>query len=123
MKMNLETRPGVNAVTAYGAGYVEINHERFDTAVVFAPTGPVQRADIANFDALEAAHFEALLAAEPEVVLLGTGERHRFVHPRMLASLSARRIGVETMNTAAACRTYNLLMVEDRRVVALLLHD
>lgn len=123
MKMNLETRPGVNAVTSYGVGYVEINHERYDTAIVVSPTGPVERVEIANFDALAAAHFEALLAAEPEVVLLGTGERHRFVHPRLLASLAARRIGVETMSTGAACRTYNLLMIEDRRVVALLLHD
>ncbi len=123
MKMNLETRPGVNAVTSYGTGYVEINYERYDTAVVLSPTGPVERVDIANFDALDAAHFEALLAADPEVVLLGTGERHRFVHPRLLASLAARRIGVETMSTAAACRTYNFLMVEERRVVALLLRD
>ena len=122
MKMNLETRPGVNAVTAYGAGYVEVNHERFTTAVIISPSGPVEAAAIASFEELEAAHLEALLAGDPEVVLLGTGERHRFVHPRLLAGLAARRIGVETMTTAAACRTYNLLMVEDRRVVALLLH-
>lgn len=55
---------------------------------------------------------------EPEIVLLGTGEQQRFPHPRLTRELLTRGIGVEIMNTAAACRTYNILMLEGRRVVA-----
>jgi uncharacterized protein len=68
-----------------------------------------------------ASHFDAVLAAEPEVVLLGTGARQRFAHPRLTAALIARRIGVESMDTGAACRTYNILMTEGRKVLAALL--
>ena len=67
------------------------------------------------------ADFEAMLALTPEVVLLGTGSRQRFAHPRLHACLSAARIGLECMDTGAACRTYNILMAEGRRVLAALI--
>ena len=121
--MHLEARSGLNTVTSYGPGFVEINHERYEGTVLVVPTGPIGRPDIAGFDALAPEHFEALLATDPEVVLLGTGEQHRFAHPRLLASLASRRIGIESMSTGAACRTYNILMAEGRRVVALLLRE
>ncbi len=123
MKMHLEALDGLNTVNSYGPGYVEVNHERHEGTVLVVPTGPVGHPEIAGFDALEAAHLDALIASEPEVVLLGTGARHRFVHPRLLAGLAARQIGVEAMTTAAACRTFNILVAEGRRVVALLLRD
>lgn len=123
MKITLEVPEGVNTVTAYGTGYVEINHERHEGTVLLLASGPVGHPDIAGFDALEAAHLDALLASDPEVVLLGTGERHRFPHPRLLAGLAERRLGLEAMNTGAACRTFNILVAEGRRVVALLLSD
>ena len=68
-----------------------------------------------------AADFEQILALRPEVVLLGTGARQRFAHPRLYASLSAARIGLEMMDTGAACRTYNILMAEGRKVLAALI--
>jgi uncharacterized protein len=67
------------------------------------------------------AHFEAITDLEPEIVLLGTGSRQRFPRPSLLRSLLARGVGVEIMNTAAACRTYNIIMLEGRRVAAALL--
>jgi uncharacterized protein len=79
--------------------------------------------DAANFDALTAAHFERLVALEPEVVIFGSGARLRFAPPALLRALIERRIGVETMDTAAACRTYNVLANEGRTVVAALLLD
>ena len=75
----------------------------------------------ASFDALAAADFESLLEQRPELVVLGTGDRQRFPHPRLTAALTAVRIGVEAMDTRAACRTYNILMSEGRKVVAALL--
>ena len=66
-------------------------------------------------------NFESLLAMQPELVIFGSGERLRFAAPALMASLFERRIGVETMDTAAACRTFNVLAGERRRVVAALL--
>ena len=75
----------------------------------------------AGYEALVDGDFAALLVHEPELVLFGSGERQRFPHPRLLRSLIDARIGVETMATRAACRTFNILSGEGRRVVAALI--
>lgn len=120
MKLHEANTAGNNLFTGYGAGYVEINKTRFDGAQLVSPS---ERHDwqLAEFGQLEAAHFERILALQPEVVLLGTGDKLRFPHPRLYASLTNAGIGVEIMDTAAACRTYNILMQEGRAVVAALL--
>ena len=69
------------------------------------------------FEALRPEDFEAVLALRPEIVLLGTGRRQRFPRPHLTAALARGGIGVEVMDTAAACRTYNILMSEGRRVL------
>lgn len=74
-----------------------------------------------TMDQVQAEHLDALLAMEPEVVILGTGARHVHPDPRLFVTLQQRGIGVEVMNTAAACRTYNVLLADGRRVVACLL--
>ena len=74
-----------------------------------------------GFEALNEAHFDYFLALNPEVVLLGTGARQRFPNPQLIRALTAKGIGVECMDTPAACRTYNILMAEDRKVVAAIL--
>ena len=71
--------------------------------------------------ALKAGDFAGLLQHRPELVLLGTGATQRFPHPRLLSALSDARVGVEMMDTRAACRTFNILIAEDRRVVAALI--
>jgi uncharacterized protein len=75
----------------------------------------------AGFDALAEAHFAALLELAPDVVLLGTGASIRFPHPRLVRALTEAGIGVEVMDTPAACRTFNILVAEGRRVAAALL--
>jgi uncharacterized protein len=115
-------RPSVlNTITAYGPGFIEVNAQRIEHALLLMPEQPIAAWAPASFEDLVAAHFDAVLAAEPEVVLLGTGARQRFAHPRLTAALIARRIGVESMDTGAACRTYNILMTEGRKVMAALL--
>ena len=115
-------RPSVlNTITAYGPGFIEVNAQRIEHALLLMPEQPIAAWAPASFEDLVAAHFDAVLAAEPEVVLLGTGARQRFAHPRLTAALIARRIGVESMDTGAACRTYNILMTEGRKVLAALL--
>jgi len=74
-----------------------------------------------GFAALTESDFAGLLAHRPELVLLGTGATQRFPHPRLLRALSEARVGVEVMDTRAACRTFNILIAEDRRAVAALI--
>lgn len=121
MKLHVDARPSLNTVTGYGPGFVEINRRRYEHALLLAPEGEVVAWDVEGFESLTAAHFERLLALAPDVVLLGTGERQRFPHPRLTSALMQARIGVDVMDTHAACRTYNILMVEGRKVLAALL--
>ena len=77
--------------------------------------------NVASFDELSEAHFAYFLDLKPDVLLLGTGARQRFPHPRLYRALTNAGIGLECMNTPAACRTYNILVAEDRKVVAAIL--
>ena len=76
---------------------------------------------VEDFDALGAEHFDYFLLLKPDVLLLGTGTKQRFPSPHLYRSLTEAGVGVECMDTAAACRTYNILVVEDRKVVAAIL--
>lgn len=120
MKMHQALGLGKNLFTGYGTGHVLINGEQHDGHLLVAPDS-VTAWDADGFDALEERHFSAILALQPEVVLFGSGASLRFVHPRLFAALTNAGIGVDVMDTQAACRTFNILMAEDRRVVAALL--
>jgi uncharacterized protein len=84
-------------------------------------SGPVQAWSVTRFERLEAAHFEQMLALKPELVIFGSGARLRFAPSALMRALIERRIGVETMDLPAACRTYNVLATEGRSVLAALL--
>ena len=122
MKFHLQA-PTVNVVTATGPGWVRVGQAEHRANVVLLPDAVIEGWAPNGFDALGEADFAALLAHEPEMVLLGTGDRQRFPHPRLLQSLSAAHVGVEVMDTRAACRTFNILVAEDRRVAAALVVD
>jgi uncharacterized protein len=121
LKLHADLNPSLNTVTAYGEGWVEINRQRHEGPLLVRPEGEVLAWAVAGFEALAAEHFEALLEHAPEVVILGTGPHQRFPHPRLTASLARARVGIEVMATGPACRTYNILMGEGRRVVAVIL--
>jgi uncharacterized protein len=121
MKLHANRSLALNTVTAYGPGWIEINAQRYAHAILVQPQGEVLPWVRVGIEALEADHFDALAAAQPEVVLLGTGALQRFPSPRITAGLLRQRIGVEAMDTGAACRTYNILMTEGRKVLAALL--
>jgi uncharacterized protein len=108
-------------ITGHGRGWVAVNGERIERSVVIASDGRRMDWPAATYEGLEAAHFALLAGLEVEVVIFGSGDRIRFPHPAWIAPLMARRIGVETMDTAAACRTYNILAQEGRTVAAALL--
>ena len=117
-------KPDSLSITAIGEGWVAINGERQESSVVLTSVGHIQPWPCERFEQLTAAHFEALLGAMPELpelVIFGSGRRLRFAPPALLRSIIERRIGVETMDTAAACRTFNILAAEGRRVVVALI--
>ena len=120
MKIALEATAGRNLFTAYGDGYVDVNGKRHDANVVVAEDAVTPGWFPGPLEALAAVHLEAIAAARPEIVLLGSGAKFRFPSPAVLAPLYNAGIGVEVMDTKAACRTYNILLAEGRRVVAAL---
>ena len=121
MKLHSSSTQQYQTVTGYFEGGVEINAAPFAYSLTVMPEVPPHPWPVGAFEDLTEAHFAALGAESPDVVILGTGARQRFVHPRLVASLSARRIGVECMDNQAACRTYNILMGEGRKVILALI--
>ena len=121
MKFQPDQITGANVISGYTPDSVTINQQRWQRSLVLPSQGEVLEWPVERFEDLAPAHFEALAIGQPEVVIFGSGARLRFVRPECLRPLLDRRIGVETMDTAAACRTYNILVAEGRRVVAGLL--
>ncbi|MEO6748840.1 MAG: MTH938/NDUFAF3 family protein [Casimicrobiaceae bacterium] len=120
MKLHLQSGV-VLLVTGTGEGWVRVNADEYRESLVLTPDAVFPGAAPGGFTALAAADFAALLAHRPEIVLLGTGVTQQFAHPQLYQALTDARIGVEVMDTRAACRTFNILAGEGRRVVALLL--
>lgn len=112
---------GQNFIHGYAAGQVSINQQVYRRSLLVAPNRPVADWPPQTFSDLAAEHFERIRQLAPEVVVLGTGSRLQF--PRLVdtRALIQANIGLEVMDTGAACRTYNLLMQDGRRVVAALL--
>jgi uncharacterized protein len=121
LKLHLSAPDGQNAFTAYGPGYVSVNGRRFERSVIVLPDRIEADWAPESFDALAPEHLAMLVEFAPEIVLLGTGAQLRFPRPELLRALVAARIGIEVMDVQAACRTYNILAAESRRVAAALL--
>ena len=111
----------VQSISGYGPGWVGVDGEKITSSVILSSRGeridwPSQR-----FEDLDARHFDRLAQVDAEIVIFGSGSRIRFPQAAWLRPLIARRIGIETMDTAAACRTYNILAHEGRNVAVALL--
>jgi len=123
LKLHADSTSTFNTITAYGPGYIDINQIRHTESLFISPNADITPWSVTHFDALKTSDFDAVLALTPEVVLLGTGTRQRIPHPQLIEAFFQAHIGVEAMDTAAACRTYNILMAEGRRVVAALIQE
>ena len=121
MKIARDSTEGRNAFTGYGEGYVEVNRARYTASLVVAPERLITDWPAPAVTAITADHLAAIVELAPEVVLLGTGREFRFPDAAQLAPLYRAGIGVEVMDTPAACRTYNILLGEGRNVVAALI--
>ncbi len=114
---------GQNAIARHGIAGVVVNGREYRSSVIVPWSGDVMPWGVASFAALAASDFAALGELGPELVIFGSGARLRFPPPAVLRPLMERRIGIETMDTAAACRTYNVLLAEGRSVIAALLFE
>ena len=121
MKLHLDLNIGQNVVTAVGESHVDINGLRHEAGLLVLPRQIRAGWGLAGFDALGAEDFRPIVELGCEILLFGTGRRQRFPPPALLRELIEARIGVEVMDTGAACRTFNILVAEGRNVAAALL--
>lgn len=121
MKLHLNRTSGLNAVTGYGEDFVMINDKRYEKSMIVLPEQLIETWDVENIESLSPSHFDMVVELGPEIVLLGTGKQIRFPSHFMTQSLRQKQIGLEVMDTFAACRTYNILMAEGRNVAAALI--
>ena len=120
MKIEREQGAGRNLFTGYGEGWVEVNRTRYSASVVVSGDRVVADWPIASVAELSADHLAAILELRPEILLFGTGRTFTFPDRAKLAPLYNAGLGVEIMDTPAACRTFNILLGEGRNVVAAL---
>jgi uncharacterized protein len=120
VKLHLTTGEGQYLFSGHGSGYVAVNGVRYERSVLVTPTSVAEWA-VDDLETLSAAHFEPVLASQPDVLILGTGSTMRFPARELTLALASAGIGLEVMDNGAACRTYNIVASEGRRVAAAIL--
>ena len=123
MKLHLAQPGATHVITAYGDGYVKVNQTRHEHSLVVLPDQVIERWTEHGFPALDAADMEVLARLPCEVLLLGTGRTLRFPPAELMRPLVRAGIGIEVMDLQAACRTYNILVAEERKVGAALIFE
>lgn len=118
MKMHLDTTAGAHRISGYGAGYVSVGERRLTRSFVVTPVELIIDWKPQRMEELDEAALDVVAKLRPAIVLLGTGGAQCFPASSLLAPMLAEGIGVEVMTTAAACRTYNILVAEERPVAA-----
>ena len=121
MKLHLTTSENNYLISGYEAHFIEVNKQRYAQNLIVMSDELILDWPATDFASLAETHFARIIDLKPEVVLLGTGKKHQFLHPKIVQNLTAQGIPLECMTTAAACRTYNILMSEGRNVAAMLI--
>ena len=121
MKLHLTTAENNYLITAYSESFIEVNKHRHVGSLIVMPQELILDWGVKSFTELTEQHLSKIAEFNSEVVLLGTGEKHQFLHPKIYQALAVKGIPIECMTTAAACRTFNILMSEGRNVLAALI--
>lgn len=108
------------SVTAYTASWIAINGERFTEHLFISSSGLIRPWPCESFYGINAIHLDLLTTIDADIILLGCGSKQLFAPPALLGAFIEKGMGLETMDTAAACRTFNILASEGRRVAAIL---
>lgn len=121
MKLHSDPQSSQNTITGYGIGFLEVNQTPYSHALIIQPEGEVLAWPVEEIQDLSEDHFSMISALLPELVIVGTGKKQVFLNPKILQPLIKAKIGFEMMDSQAACRTYNILMGEGRKVLAAIL--
>lgn len=123
MQFNLDNSKGNYIIRSYQPGEIQINDEKIQRSVIVTPTTLINPWQPQTFNELTEKHLQTIFTLDPQptILLLGTGSQLTFPNIELLASFYQRGIGVEIMDTAAACRTFMVLLSEERNVAAALL--
>jgi len=121
VKLHSDPQSSQNTITGYGIGFLEVNQTPYSHALIVQPEGEVLSWPVEEIQDLSEDHFSMISALLPELVIVGTGKRQVFLNPKILQPLIKAKIGFEMMDSQAACRTYNILMGEGRKVLAAIL--
>lgn len=118
MKLSEDYTYGSNVIRAYARDSIEINDQRYPSSLIVGNTQLIEDWGVTHVDHITTEHWLQLISLEPEIIIIGTGDEIIFPHPSSYAECINKGIGVEFMDSGAACRTYNILLSEDRPVVA-----
>jgi uncharacterized protein len=121
VKLHSDPQSSQNTITGYGIGFLEVNQTPYSHALIVQPEGEVLAWPVKESQDLSEDHFAMISALLPELVIVGTGKKQVFLNPKILQPLIKAKIGFEMMDSQAACRTYNILMGEGRKVLAAIL--
>lgn len=121
MKMALDNPGGSNSITAYEPGQVRVRDQTYTRSLIVMPQQVIEDWQPVSAEELQNTHFRPLLDDAPEVVIIGTGDQQLFPDPAVFMTLMDMGIGYEVMDNSAACRTYNILLAEDRKVALALI--
>jgi uncharacterized protein len=120
MKFTLEGNPNVHVIRSYSADEIRVGEQSIRSSCIVTPDALITDWPPVTLDDLRLNHLEPIFELRPELVLLGTGMQQRFAPAEIRAAFGTRGIGIEVMQLGAACRTFNILVNEDRRVAAAL---
>lgn len=121
MKLHLNSFAESFAITGHGAGFVQVGTTKVSTPLIVLADKLIAPWAVANPSSIALVDFAPLAEQDLELIVFGSGPTFRFPHPRIAAAFGARRVGFESMDTPAACRTFNVLVSEGRRVAAALI--
>lgn len=123
MPLAEEIITGRNSIQAYQPGQITINERIYTESLILSARQILTPWPVTQVDALNTQHLQSVVALNPEVVLLGTGERQQFPDMEIIGFFAQQGLGVEVMNNGALCRTFNILVAEDRQVVAAIIQS
>ena len=121
MKLHLDSATGVNVVRSYDASGITVNETRYTTSIILSADRVTVDWSVTRVSDFDESSCQPILEHDADIVLLGTGSELRWVEPRLIAWFASRGMGLEVMDTMAACRTFNILAAEQRRVCAALM--
>ncbi|MEK0412437.1 MAG: hypothetical protein RL626_473 [Pseudomonadota bacterium] len=121
MKFHLIQSDNKNLITGYDSNWVEVNQERYHSSLIMTPNQLLLEWPVKSIKDIKENSFEAIESLNVEIILLGTGNIQEHLEPRLIEYFSKKNIAIESMNNQSACRTYNILANEERKVLLALM--